>query len=132
MKFLRRRYTATEMQLKEGKRIARDHGLPETVDTLPPGIHSVERRFTVYRAQGYKANVDSVDPRKILTYEMREIKRRCTALGIVPLFRGDYVTFHSFPRRNIITVETMGSSFDGGVKRLEQRAWMDILGYIKA
>lgn len=131
MKLFRRRYPATEMQLEEGGRIARDHGLPETADRLPPGVHSVERRFTVYRARGYRANVDSMDPRDILKDEMRRIKRRCAALGIVPLFRGDYVTLHSFPRRNVITVETLGSSFEGGVKRLEQRVWLDILGYVK-
>jgi hypothetical protein len=131
MKLFLRRHPATETQLEQGARIARDHGLPETTDRLPPGAHSVERRFTVYRARGYRENIDSTDPRGILQDEVRRVRRRCAALGLAPIFRGDYVTLHSFPRRNIITVETLGSSFEEGIKRLEQRAWFDILGYVK-
>ena len=131
MKLFQRRFEYLEDEKALGNRIAGDHGLPATVDDTPPGGHSVERRFTVFRSRGYKANIDSVDPYRVMEEERKALERRCAELGIRPLFRGDYITLHSFPRRNIITVETLGSSFHGGVKRLERKAWFDVLAYVK-
>jgi len=131
MKLFQRRFKYSEHDKDLGNRIAGDHGLPGTVETLHPGAHSVERRFTVFRSRGYKANIDSVDPYRVMEEERKALEKRCAELGIRPLFRGDYVTLHSFPRRNMVTVETLGSSFHGGVKRLEQKTWFDVLAYVK-
>lgn len=131
MKLFERHYQAADEQKKRGREIASDVGLPKPVDELPHGNHSYERIFSIRRITGYKAVYNSIDTYKVMSSEIRNVEARCRELEIRPVFKGDHITFHSFPRRNIIREEIVRVESRHGVKTMIQRAYFDILDYIK-
>jgi hypothetical protein len=130
MKFFERRRRASVERTRRGRRIAAEAALPKTVAELPSGDHSCERMFSVTRISGYKAVYNSIDTYTIMCREKRSVEARCRQLGIHPVFKGDYITIHSFPRRNIIGEEIIETSFQQGVKTIIKKGFFDILDYI--
>jgi|GEM_PF-1667448 len=130
IKLFDRHLTATDEQKKRGRDIASNFGLPRPVDELPSGDHSYERIFTIRRITGYKAVHDSINTGKIMSREIQNVEARCRELGILPLFKGDYITLHSFPRRNIIREEILRVEFRHGIKTIRKKVFFDILYYI--
>ena len=130
MRLFRRIYDATPEQKEQGRRKALEFGLPKTLGDVPPGGHSFTRIFTITRVRGYKTVIDSTDTYKIMVKEKERLEKTCERLGIVPVFKGDFVSLDSFPRRNIIREEIIGSTFQGGFKTVEKRSYFDIVDYI--
>ena len=130
MRFLERRYKSTREERERGRKIALDNGLLKIQRDLPSGTHSYERRFTVKRVVGYKTVYDSINTHKIMSSAKNALEKKCQELGIIPVFKGDYITLASFPRRNIIQEEIIGEVFRNGVKTLEKKSYFDILDYI--
>jgi hypothetical protein len=130
MRFLERRYKSTPEERERGRRIALHNGLPKIQRDLPSGTHTYERRFTVKRVVGYKTVYDNINTHKTISGEKKALERRCQELGIIPVFKGDYISLASFPRRNIIQEEIIGEVFRNGVKTLEKKSYFDILDYI--
>lgn len=131
MRLFERRYKATKEKKEQGRKIAKDHGLPKILNELPPGGHSYEKRFLIERVVGYKSVYDSLNTYKILARDKKGIEKECAKLGIIPVFQGDYITLASFPWRNIIKEEIIGEVFRDGVKAIEKKIYFDILHYIK-
>ena len=130
MRLFERTYNATPEQKEQGRRKARECGLPKTLGDVPPAGHSFTRLFTVTRVSGYKIVIDSTDTYKIMVKEKERLEETCERLGLVPVFEGDFVSLDSFPRRNIIREEIISSSFRDGVKTIEKRSYFDIVYYI--
>lgn len=130
MRFFERKYKATREQKELGRKIAIEHGLPEILSELPSGIHSYERRFLINRVVGYKMVYESINTYKIVLKEKKLIEKKCRELGIVPVFKGDYISLDNFPRRNIIKEEIIGEVFGRDMKTLEKKSYFDILEYI--
>jgi len=131
MRLFGRKYKATKEEKEQGKRIARENNLPQILRELPPGLHSYERRLIIQRIVGYKRIFDSIDTYKIICQGKELLEKRCKELGIMPVFKGDYITLDSFPRKNIIKEEIIGIRFRGGKKIIEKKYYFDILEYIK-
>ncbi|MBN2688378.1 MAG: hypothetical protein JXR85_09420 [Deltaproteobacteria bacterium] len=130
MKFFERRASASDERKERGRRIAARAGLPKTVDELPPGNHSYERIFSLRRIPGYKGVYNSIDIYGIMSGEKEVFEARCHETGIRPVFKGDYITLHTFPRRNIIGEEIIEVSSHQGVKTVVKKAFFDVLDYI--
>ncbi len=131
MRFFERKYKSTREQEEQGRKIAINHGLPKTLNELPSGIHSYERRFLIKRVIGYKVVYNSVNTYKIIFQDKKVFEKKCRELEIIPVYKGDYISMDSFPRRNIIKEEIVGGVFQNGVKSIEKKAYFDILEYIK-
>lgn len=116
MRLFERKYKATKEEKEQGRKIAIENSLPRTLSELPPGLHSYERRFIIQRIVGYTRVFDSIDVYKIACQDKKLLERRCKELGIIPVFRGDYITLDSFPWRNIIKEEIISVGFRGGKK----------------
>jgi len=130
MRFFERKYILTGAQKEQGRKIALKHCLPKILRELPSGIHSYERRFTINRVVGYKTVYESINAYKIVLKEKNFLEKECLKLGIIPVFKGDYICLDSFPRRNIIKEEIVGEVFRDGVKTIEKKLYFDILEYI--
>ena len=131
MRFFERKYKSTREQKEQGRKIAISHGLPKTLNELPSGIHSYERRFPIKRVIGYKVVYNSINTYKIIFQDKKLFEKKCRELEIIPVYKGDYISLDSFPRRNIIKEEIVGGVFQNGVKSIEKKAYFDILEYIK-
>ena len=130
MSFFERKYRSTGKQKEQGRKIALNHGLPKISSELPSGIHSYERRFTINRVVGYKTVYESINTYKIVLKDKKFLEKECLKLGIIPVFKGDYITLDSFPRRNIIKEEIISEVFRDGLKTIEKKSYFDILDYI--
>jgi hypothetical protein len=97
---------------------------------LPSGIHSYERRFTINRVVGYKTVYESINTYKIVLKDKKFLEKECLKLGIIPVFKGNYISLDSFPRRNIIKEEIISEVFRDGLKTIEKKSYFDILEYI--
>jgi len=131
MKLFKRKYKSTRKEKEQGMKIAINHGLPEILSKLPSGIHSYERRFIIKRVIGYKMVYNSINTYKIIYHDKKLLEKKCAELGIIPVFRGDYISLDSFPRRNIIKEEIISEVFQNGVKTIGKKSYFDILEYIK-
>lgn len=131
MKLFERHFPATDEQKKRGRDITSHVDLPKPVDELPHGDHSYERIFSIRRTTGYKAVYNSIDTYKVMSSEIRNVEARCRELGIRPVFKGDYITLHSFPRRNIIQEEIVQVESHHGIKTIIKKVFFDILDYIE-
>lgn len=131
MRFFERKCKSTREQKEQGRKIAINHGLPKTLNELPSGIHSYERRFPIKRVIGYKVVYNSINTYKIIFQDKKLFEKKCRELEIIPVYKGDYISLDSFPRRNIIKEEIVGGVFQNGVKSIEKKAYFDILEYIK-
>jgi hypothetical protein len=130
MRLFKRTYKAAPEQKDQGRKKALECGLPKTLGDVPPGGHSFTRVFTITRISGYKIVIDSTDTYKIMVKEKERLEKTCERLGIVPVFKGDFVSLDSFPRRNIIREEIISSTFQNGVKTVKKRSYFDIVNYI--
>lgn len=130
MSFFERKYRSTGKQKEQGRKIALNHGLPKISSELPSGIHSYERRFTINRVVGYKTVYESINTYKIVLKDKKFLKKECLKLGIIPVFKGNYISLDSFPRRNIIKEEIISEVFRDGLKTIEKKSYFDILEYI--
>ena len=131
MRLFERKYKSTREQKEQGRKIAKNHGLPKILSELPSGIHSYERRFIISRVIGYKMVYDSINTYKIIFQDKKLLEKKCRELGMIPVFKGDYISLDSFPRRNIIKDEIISEVFRNGVRAIEKRSYFDILEYIK-
>ena len=131
MKLFERHYSATDEQKERGRNVALHFGLPQPVDELPHGVHSYERIFSIRRISGYKTVYNSIDIYKIMALRKRHVDARCCERGILPVFKGDYITLASFPRRNIIREEILQVETRHGVKTIRKKVFFDILDYIE-
>jgi len=130
MRLFERTYRATREQKNRGRNIALDHDLPKILRELPPDTHSYERVFMIERVSGFKTTIDSINTYKVISEDRKRLKKRCGQLGIIPVFKGDYISLDSFPRRNIIKEEIMCVLFQNGVKSIRKKSYFDILDYI--
>ena len=130
MSFIERKCKSTGKQKAQGRKIALNHGLPKILSELPPGIHSYERRFTITRVLGYKNVYESINTYKIVLKDKKFLEKECLKLGIIPVFKGNYISLDSFPRKNIIKEEIINEVFRDGLKTIEKKSYFDILGYI--
>jgi len=130
MRFFERKYRSSGEQKEQGRKIAINHGLPKILSELPSGIHSYERRFTINRVVGYKTVYESINTYKIVLKYKKVLEKECLKLGIIPVFKGDYISLDSFPHRNIIKEQIIGEVFRDGVKTIEKKSYFDILEYI--
>lgn len=130
MKLFQRRYEADEKAKARGKEIARSNGLPPTLEELPPGEHSWSHTCTFTRTVGYRRVYDSIDTLKIGSEKAAQLRKTCKKLGIIPLFRGDYITFDSIPHRNIVVREFTGTRFSNGIKSVTMHLYFDIEDYL--
>lgn len=130
MKLFRRKHTVTDLEQQQGNDIADHCGFPKTVAALPAGTHSYERIFSFTRKVGYKSVHDSIDSYKIVSREKDFLVKKCREAGILPIFKDDYITLESFPRRNVIKEEILTVRSCHGVKTIEKRVFFDILHYI--
>jgi hypothetical protein len=130
MSFLERKYRSTRKQKEQGRKIALNHGLPKILRELPPGIHSYERRFIITRVLGYKTVYESINTYKIVLKDKKFLEKECLKLGIIPVFKGNYISLDSFPRKSIIKEEIISEAFRDGLKTIEKKSYFDILEYI--
>ena len=130
MRLFEKTYRATSEQKEQGRRKALACGLPKTLGDLPPGGHSFTRIFTITRVRGYKTVIDSTDTYKIMVKEKERLEKTCEGLGIIPVYKGDFLSLDTFPRRNIIREEIISSSFQGGVKTVKKKSYFDIVDYV--
>ncbi len=130
MKIFQHRIDADEEAKTRGNEIARRNGLPSTVKELPPNKHSWSHICTFTRTLGYRRVYDSLDTYKLGKTEVNLLRRACARLGIIPVFRGDYITFDSLPRRNIVVEEFTGSSFRNGIKTITKHLYFDVEDYV--
>jgi hypothetical protein len=49
------------------------------------------------------------------------LEKECLKSGIIPVFKGDYISLDSFPHRNIIKEKIIGEVFRDGVKTIEKK-----------
>lgn len=84
----------------------------------------------IERVSGFKTTIDSINTYKVISEDRKRLKKRCGQLGIIPVFKGDYISLDSFPRRNIIKEEIMCVLFQNGVKSIRKKSYFDILDYI--
>jgi hypothetical protein len=130
MKFFERKLRGTDAQKQRGGKIAESHGLPTPTGLLPPGTHSCERMFTVTRRPGYKTVHDSVDTYAHMFRAKTRIEERCKALGLIPVFKDDYITLNSFPHRNVVKEAIISVRSCHGVKTIEKKAYFDVMYYL--
>jgi len=130
MSFFERKYRSTGKQKEQGRKIALNHGLPKILSELPSGIHSYERRFTINRVVGYKTVYESINTYKIVLKDKKFLEKECLKLGIIPIFKGNYISLDYFPRRSIIKEEIISEVFQDGLKTIEKKSYFDILEYI--
>jgi hypothetical protein len=130
MKLFHRKHTGTDQEQRQGKYIADHCGFPKTAAELLAGAHSYERIFSFTRKVGYKSVHDSIDTYKIVSREKDCLVKKCREAGILPIFKDDYITLESFPRRNVIKEEILNVRSCHGVKTIEKRVFFDILHYI--
>ena len=130
MRFFERKYESSKVRKNQAGKIALAHGLPRPLHDLPSGDHSYEKRFVIQRMSGYRMVVDSVDTYRIVSKEKKRLVEKCKKPGIRPVFKGDYVTLNSLPRRNVIQEEIVGVASRNGVKTIQKRSFFDILDYI--
>jgi len=130
MRLFEKTYRATSEQKEQGRRKALACGLPKTLGDLPPGGHSFTRIFTITRVRGYKTVIDSTDTYKIMVKEKERLEKTCEGLGIIPVYKGDFLSLDTFPRRNIIREEIISSTFRGGVKTVKKKSYFDIVDYV--